>query len=296
MMSKTLFSFRILMFLLLFTESFVAQITNPYSIDGFYSLNGPIDLPNRSLQDKNGQQIGKPGYDWMNFDNNYFFNSKPYSGIVYKVKNQQLASVGEVFNGKKNGLWIECITDLTNEHVNQISSVCQYRNGELVKKKDKDLNYEDTDCYDQGFFNFNARNQNEGVLMDPNWVPSTYEDFDGYGKPLYSLDKKIFNGIGYVNESGACYVMMANYKDGLPHGLFITSNEGGYVFGFGLMNAGSHTGRWLVNQYTGEPYKILDYQDDQITGRALFFQEGKISGIGNYRFGELLDCEGDCEE
>jgi hypothetical protein len=296
MISNSFFIFRILIFALLSTESLVAQITNPYSIDGFYSLNGSIDLPNRSLQDKNGQQIGAPGFDWMNFDNSFFVNSKPFSGIVYKVENQKLASVGEVFNGKKNGLWIECITDLANEHVNCISSVFEYKNGVLVKKKEKGLNYEDTNCYEQGFFDFSAPNQSEGILTDPNGIPSTHEEFDGYGKPLYSLNKKVFNGIGYVNESGACYVIIANYTNGFTQGLFINSNEGGYVSSFGLMSAGSQTGRWIINQYTGEPNKILDYQDNQITGRALFFQEGKLSGIGNYKFGELLDCEGVCEE
>ncbi len=295
-MSKSFYNNKILLFCVLFTGVLSAQTTNPYAIDGYYMLSGSIDLPNRSMQDKNEQQIGKLDYDWNNFDYTFYFNAIPYSGIIYKVEKQRLAAVGEVFNGKKNGLWIDCIIDQGNEHVNQISNVFEFKDGVLIKKKEKDLNYEDDNCYNSGFFNFSAPNQNIGTLTDPNGILSTSEEYDGYGKPMYTLNKKIFSGIGYVNESGACYVLMANYKNGFPHGLMINSNEGGYVYGFGLMNAGNRTGRWIENEYTGEPKKILDYINNQASGSALFFQEGKMTGVGTYNNGNLIGCKGNCED
>lgn len=295
-MSRSLFYLNVFLTVALFTNGFYAQTTNPYGLDGYYTLDGSIELTKRALQDKNGQQIGKTGYDWNNFDFTFYSNNLPYTGIIYKVEKQRLAAVGEVLNGKKNGLWIECITNQSNEHVNQISNVFEFKDGVLIKKKVKDLNYEDPNCLEQGFFSFIAPKQNIGVLTDPEGVLSTSDEYDGYGKPMYTLEKKIFNGIAYVNESGACYVLIGNYKNGFPHGLMIDSNEGGYVYGFGLMNDGNKTGRWIENQYTGEPRKIIDYLNNQATGSALFFNEGQMSGVGTYENGELIGCEGNCEE
>jgi hypothetical protein len=295
-MPKAFFKFQLLLHIVLLTGVFSAQTNNPYALDGFFTLHGSIDLKSRHIHDKNGQEIGKPGYDMSNFDNTYYINAIPYTGIIYKVEKQRLAAVGEVLNGKKNGLWIECITNQSNEHVNQISNVFEFKDGVLIKKKVKDLNYEDPNCLEQGFFSFIAPKQNIGVLTDPEGVLSTSDEYDGYGKPMYTLEKKIFNGIAYVNESGACYVLIGNYKNGFPHGLMIDSNEGGYVYGFGLMNAGNKTGRWIENQYTGEPRKIIDYLNNQATGSALFFNEGQMSGVGTYENGELIGCEGNCEE
>ena len=278
------------------TNSIFAQSDYPYSDNGFYTLNGSHEPVKRIVVDKAGIHIGSNNYNWSNFNETYYSDSILLTDIVYLAKNNTLAAVGQVVNGKKSGLWIDCVTNPTSEHFNKISNVYLYKDGVLLKKKEKDLNYEDKNCYDQGFFNFNALSQSVGLLTDPEGIPSTSEEFDWFGKPLYSLDKTIFNGIGYVNESGACYVLLATYKNGYPNGLYINSNEGGYIFGFGEMHSGNKVGMWLENEYTGEAHTYTFYSEGVPSGYSMIFKDNQYVGRAEYDSkGELIECIGNCE-
>lgn len=278
------------------TSSIFAQSYYPYTKNGLYTLNGSYEPTKRAVVDNSGKHIGSDTYNWSNFNGIYYSESTLLTDIVYLVKDNSLASVGQVINGKKSGLWIDCVTNPNSENFNKISYVYLYKDGVLIKKKEKDLNYEDNNCYEQGFFNFNALSQRVGVLTDPKGIPSTSDEFDGYGKPLYSLEKTTFNGIGYVNESGACYVLLASYKNGYPNGLYINSNEGGYVNGFGEMRSGNKAGMWLENEYTGEPHTYTFYAEGAPSGYSMFFKNNQYVGRAKYDSkGELIECIGNCE-
>jgi antitoxin component YwqK of YwqJK toxin-antitoxin module len=282
----------LLLFVIFFSQ---AQSVHPFDTDGYYALKGSPILQLRSIQDKLGNHIGTGEFEWQNFDEVYYtLSSVLATGIIYSVKNKRLEFIGEVMNGKKHGLWVKCNTDVADEHVNQITELMFFQNGKLIKRKMKDLNYEDEDCYDQGYFDFNAPKQEMGILSDLNGFPSTSEEYFS-GGALFAPNHKPFTGIGYVNESGTCFNLIASFKNGFKNGLTIYSNEGGYIGGFGKMIQDKQTGRWIENQYTGEAASVTEYKNNLLSGQVYFFSEDQLITTKSYLKGELLDCKGSCE-
>ena len=275
--------------------SLIAQSYYPYNENGFYTLNGSYEPANRIVVDKSGNHIGSNGFVWSNFNETYYSNSALVTDIVYLVKNNSLAAVGQLVNGKKSGLWVGVITDRNNENFGKIKEISIYDKGVLKKRKLKDLTYSDESCYDMGFFNLNAASQTAGKLYDINGVPTTNEEFE-YDRGFYTSSRLPFNGIAYLNESGVCYYDISTYKNGFPNGLSINSNEGGYVYSFGEMLANKKVGMWMHNEYTGEAHDYTKFNEDAPIGYSLIFKENQYVGRAEYNSnGELIECIGNCE-
>lgn len=138
-------------------------------------------------------------------------------------------------------------------------------------------------------------NKKRGILTEPYGVPSTRNEYDGWGYALFTPNHKPFTVIGYVNESGTCFYLISPFKNGFKNSLTINSNEDGYIYGFGELVQVKKTGRWILNQHTGESFLVSENQNDLLTGQVYFFEEDQLIGTGSYLEGELLNCEGSCE-
>ena len=272
-----------------------AQNYQPYSKNGYYTLNGSYELSTRAIFDESGRHIGSDNYNWSDFNNIFYSYSSLLNGIVYLVVNKNLATVGQVVNGKMSGLWINLITDINDENFRKIKELSVYENGVLKKKIYKDFTHNNKECSDVGFFDFGAANQQIGVLYDVNGMNVGYDEFD-YKSGLYTLAQSAFSGIGYLNDTGICYMLISSFKNGFYNGLFINSNEGGYVSEFGEMNMGNKIGKWLENEYTGQILRYGNYLNNKPTGYMLFFNENIYVGRSEYSInGDLINCLGTCE-
>jgi hypothetical protein len=285
-----LFSFLLISFLN-YSQGF-----HPLQVDGYYSLEGPIESTKRQICDKNGFHIGNSNFDWLTFDNIFYQNSVPFTGILYQVINKRIMSVGELKNGQKSGIWIMCNSDSNDEeNYSRISEYYYYQNNKIIVSKKKRELEEHEVCFNTGFYTFTS-SDNLGIeLFDQQGRKAYNEEFDG-SNGLFNKNQIPFTGICYLNDMGACFYFIGYYKDAKRNGLMINSNEGGYLDSFGILKSENKSGRWIQNHYTGAFRSIGNFTSDQKNGDFIFYDEEKFEGKGTYDKGELLNCNGICEE
>lgn len=291
-----------------FIVSFLnSQMKHPYLIDGYFLIeegNNITAIPN--LRDASGDNVGALGYDWSKFDGTFYLKNTPANGIVFSVKNQHLEKLGVVSQGKKTGVWIQCAVSGDPEYLNSINEVALYKEGSLITKSRKIENsykFSDCNCSETGFFEFTEGLKNKslydqtGHLMDESYyyeLEDKGESLDYYST-IYSKDGKAFNGVRFLNESGSCYVLIESFQNGSPNGLKISLSEMGYVIQFGLLSNNIKTGFWIENQYDGNAWKVLGYQEGMPIGVGYYFNESGVKGRAMYYKDGQFDCEGDCE-
>ncbi len=285
---------------------FNSQIEHPYLIDGYFLIeegNNITAIP--KLTDASGDNIGALGYNWSKFDGTFYLKNAPANGIVFSVKNQHLEKLGVVSKGKKSGVWVQCAMSGDPEYLNTINEIALYNEGVLVTKSIKTDwdQFEDCDCYETGFFEFSEGLKNKslydhtGHIMNEQYyyeLEDKGESLDYYST-IYSKDGKPFSGVRFLNGSGSCYILIESFHNGSPNGLKISLTEMGYVVQFGLLSNNLKTGFWIENQYDGNAWKVLNYEDDMPKGVGYYFDQSGVKGRATYYENGQFDCDGDCE-